>query len=137
MKEQTGAAAVGGAESQNNTRRAMQADEALRSANAYALAAPKSAAAPIAVRQAAGRVEQFAQQGSRFVNGRAFFQNGTQWVDSTLKMRADGTRATQRVQFNSPEYFDLLKKHPEASAWLALGSNVAVALGDTDYEIYN
>ncbi len=137
MKEQTGAAAVGGAESQNHTRRAMQATDALRSANEYALAAPKSAAAPVTVREAAGRVEQFTQQGSRFVNGRAFFQNGTQWVDSTLKNRADGARATQRVQFNSPEYFELLKQHPEASAWFALGSNVSIALGDTDYEIYN
>ena len=115
----------------------MQATDALRSANEYALAAPKSAAAPVTVREAAGRVEQFTQQGSRFVNGRAFFQNGTQWVDSTLKNRADGARATQRVQFNSPEYFELLKQHPEASAWFALGSNVSLALGDTDYEIYN
>ena len=137
FKEQTGSAAVGGAESQNHARRAMQATDALRSANEYALAAPKAANAPVAVRQAAGRVEQFTQQGSRFVNGRAFFQNGTQWVDSNLKGRGDGARAAQRVQFNSPEYFELLKQHPEASAWLALGSNVALALGDTDYEIYN
>jgi len=137
MKEQTGAAAVGGAESQNHAKRAMQADDALRSANEYALAAPKSAAAPVTVRQAAGRVEEFAQQGSRFVNGRAFFQNGTQWVDSTLKTRVDGAPPAQRVQFNSPEYFDLLKKHPEAAPWFALGSNVSVSLGGTEYEIYN
>ena len=136
LKEQTGSAAVGGAESQNHARRAMQATDALRSANEYALAAPKSASAPVAVREAAGRVEQFAQQGSRYVNGRAFFQNGSQWVDSTMQNQPDGA-AAQRVQFNSTAYFALLKKHPEATAWFALGSNIALSLGGTDYEIYN
>ena len=41
----------------------------------------------------------------------------------------------QRVQFNSEEYFDLLKKHPEAAPWMALGQNVLLSLDDTVYEI--
>ena len=41
----------------------------------------------------------------------------------------------QRVQFNSEAYFDLLKKHPEAAPWMALGQNVLLSLDDTVYEI--
>ena len=43
----------------------------------------------------------------------------------------------QHVQFNSDDYFALLKKHPEAAPWLALGQNVLLALDDTVYEITN
>jgi hypothetical protein len=65
------------------------------------------------------------------VNGRAFFQNGNQWIDSN----AQNTTKRQRVQFNSEEYFNLLTKHPEAGPWLALGQNVVLKLDDTVYEI--
>ena len=41
-----------------------------------------------------------------------------------------------RIQFNSTEYFDLLKKRPEAAPWLALGQNVQFVLKDTLYEVY-
>jgi hypothetical protein len=41
----------------------------------------------------------------------------------------------QRIQFNSDEYFALLKNHPEAAPWFALGSNVLLALDDTVFEI--
>jgi len=54
-----------------------------------------------------------------------------------LNARTDGARPAQRVQFNSPQYFELLKKHPEAAPWFALGANVAVSLGGTEYQIYN
>ena len=76
------------------------------------------------------RAAEYTQR-SRFVNGRAFYQNGNQWVD------ADAQRLTNRrhIQFNSSEYFELLNKHPEAASWFALGQNVQVALGDTVYEI--
>ena len=79
---------------------------------------------------AAARLSQYTQQ-SRFVNGRAFFQNGNQWIDSN----AQNTAKRQRVQFNSEEYFNLLTKHPEAGPWLALGQNVVLTLDDTVYEI--
>jgi Ca-activated chloride channel homolog len=76
------------------------------------------------------RVTRYTQQ-SKFVNGRAFFQNGKQWVDSN----AQNAASRQRVQFNSDAYFDLLKKHPEAAPWMALGQNVLLALDNTVYEI--
>ena len=76
------------------------------------------------------RLTRYTQQ-SKFVNGRAFFQNGKQCVDAN----AQNLTKRQRVQFNSEDYFALLTKYPEAAPWLALGQNVQVALGDTVYEI--
>ncbi len=87
------------------------------------------AAAP-AARAEADRITQYTQQ-SKFVHGRNFFQNGKQWVDTSAQ---DMTKR-QRIQFNSDEYFNLLKKHPEAAPWMALGQNVVLALDDTVYEI--
>src|SRR5437764_1987031 len=76
------------------------------------------------------RLTQYTRQ-SKFVNGRAFFQNGKQWIDTN----AQNLSKRQRVQFNSEAYFDLLKQHPEAAPWMALGQNVLLALDDTVYEI--
>ena len=87
------------------------------------------AAAP-AARAESERITQYTQQ-SKFVNGRNFFQNGKQWIDTS----AQNVTKRQRVQFNSDDYFNLLKKHPEAAPWMALGQNVLLALDDTVYEI--
>jgi len=87
------------------------------------------AAAP-AARAESERITHYTQQ-SKFVNGRNFFQNGKQWVDSN----AQNATKRQRVEFNSDDYFNLLKKHPEAASWMALGPNVLLALDDTVYEI--
>ena len=65
------------------------------------------------------------------MNGRAFFQNGNQWVDST----AQNISRREHVQFSSEAYFALLQKHPEAAPWLALGQNLFLALDNTVYEI--
>lgn len=87
------------------------------------------AAAP-AKRAESERLTQYTQQ-SKFVHGRAFFQNGKQWIDSN----AQKTSKRQHVQFNSDDYFEILRKHPEAAEWMALGQNVLLALDDTAYEI--
>ena len=79
------------------------------------------------------RMEQYTQQ-QRFVNGRNFFQNGNQWVDSSVQKQQNAKRV--RVQFNSTEYFELVRKQPQALPWLALGQNVQFVLDDTLYEIY-
>lgn len=73
-------------------------------------------------------------QRARFANGRNFFQNGTQWIDSLVQNMANAARV--RVQFNAKEYFDLAAKLPEARAWLALGQNVQFALNGQVYEIH-
>lgn len=117
------------ARSQNAFKFAQQAVASIAGAVAESNRA-YAAAAPAGAPENPTRMAQYTQQ-SKFVNGRAFFQNGTQWIDST----AQKLTRHQRVQFNSKEYFGLLNDHPEATRWLALGQNVQVALGDTVYDI--
>ncbi|HEX4342324.1 MAG TPA: hypothetical protein VH255_02980, partial [Verrucomicrobiae bacterium] len=70
----------------------------------------------------------------RFVTGRNFFQNSNQWVDASVQ---DNQKAKHvRVQFDSPEYFELARKQPQTLPWLALGNNVQFVLDGTVYEIY-
>jgi Ca-activated chloride channel family protein len=75
------------------------------------------------------------EQQTRWVNGKAFAQNGANWSDTTVQaVKADAKR--NRVQFASKEYFDLLTDKPESAQWLALGNSVTFALNDEVYEIY-
>ena len=83
--------------------------------------------------QLAESVRQYGQQ-SQFVGGKTFFQNERQWVDSTVQ-NLSGAKIV-RIQFGSPEYFELQNKHPGSAAWLALGKNVQFGLDGTVYEIY-
>jgi hypothetical protein len=78
-------------------------------------------------------MEQYTQQ-QRYVNGRNFFQNGNQWVDSTVQDNQSAKHV--RIQFNSAEYFDLISKQPQSLPWLALGNNVQFVLNGAVYEIY-
>jgi Ca-activated chloride channel homolog len=119
---------VANARSQNAFKFAQQAPASIASGSSESLRG-FFAAAPAGT-PAAERLTQYTQQ-SRFVNGRAFFQNGNQWIDSN----AQNTAKRQRIQFNSEDYFNLLTKHPEAGPWLALGQNVVLKLDDTVYEI--
>jgi len=119
---------VANARSQNAFKFAQQAPASIASGSSESLRG-FAAAAPAGT-PAGERLTQYTQQ-SRFVNGRAFFQNGNQWIDSN----AQDAAKRQRVQFNSEEYFNLLTKHPEAGPWLALGQNVVLKLDDTVYEI--
>ena len=120
---------VANARSQNVFKYAEQALDLDRRGRVRIDLADCVAAAP-AARAESERITQYTQQ-SKFVNGRNFFQNGKQWVDTN----AQNVTKRQRVQFNSDDYFNLLKKHPEAAPWMALGQNVLLALDDTVYEI--
>ena len=120
---------VANARSQNAFKFAQQAPASIASGASESLRG-FAAAAP-ATTPATARLSQYTQQ-SRFINGRAFFQNGNQWIDSNAQ---NNTAKRQRIQFNSEEYFNLLTKHPEAGPWLALGQNVVLTLDDTVYEI--
>ena len=127
-EKKDGEDAVANARSQNAFKFADQSAASIYSGAAeslrgFAFAAP-------AARAESDRVTQYTQQ-SKFVNARAFFQNGKQWVDTN----AQNATKRERIQFNSEAYFDLLKKHPEAAPWMALGQNVLLALDDTVYEI--
>ena len=90
-------------------------------------------AGPSADSQAA-RVAQYTQQ-ARFVAGRSFYQNGNQWIDSTVQQLRNPKRV--RIQLNSKEYFELAAKKPEVLPWLALGQNVQFALNETIYEVFD
>jgi Ca-activated chloride channel family protein len=76
----------------------------------------------------AAQTRNYAQQ-VRVVNGRAFYQNGTTWTDSTAQSKRG--LANRVVRFGSEEYFQLVKKNPQAAQWLALGDTVDVVVGDT------
>jgi Ca-activated chloride channel family protein len=73
-------------------------------------------------------------QNAQFVNGRNFFQNGNQWVDSEVQQSQQMRRL--RLQFNSKEYFAFAATNAAARPWLALGNNVQFVLKDTVYEVY-
>jgi Ca-activated chloride channel family protein len=124
----SGDAAVGGA----------RAVESLREADS--LAAPAAANAH-ALRGQTGSVAKGAQavqeamqnQQTRFVGGRAFYQNGDQWVDALAQTRPDARKI--QVTFNSDEYFELMRKHGDAARWMSVGRNVQFLIGDILYEI--
>ena len=80
----------------------------------------------------AERFDQYAQQ-TRFVNGRAFFQNGTQWMDATVQKLPNARRV--QVKFNSDDYFALLVRYAHAAQWFSLGRNIQIALDDVVYEV--
>jgi Ca-activated chloride channel family protein len=96
---------------------------------------PNSSAVPgqIDSVSAPRQVDQYSQ-GSRFVGGKNFFQNGSQWVDTAVQRMTHATPV--RLQFGSPEYFEFVAKNPVAAPWLALGGNVRFVLKDTVYEVY-
>ncbi len=135
-EKQSGAGAVGDARGQNEAKLATRADEANIAQNAEVFRAAKAAPMTAPKAAAVDRIERYTQQNARFVNGRAFYQNGTQWVDSKVQAKGKNASAAQRIEFNSEAYFALLNKHPEAAPWFALGANVLITLGDTDYEIF-
>ncbi len=78
--------------------------------------------------------EQNLTQQVRNIQGRAIYQSGKFWVDSELQKHK--AKNEKRIQFNSDEYFKLLKDKPETAQFLALGQNVRFYFDNTFYEIY-
>jgi Ca-activated chloride channel family protein len=106
-----------------------------------AMTAPLSTAAPSRSIASHARVEgnilaqvdQSARE-TRFVGGKNFFLNNTQWIDSEVQSAAKAQRV--HIQFNSKEYFDLARTNKQALPWLAQGDNVQFVLNGQVYEIY-
>ncbi len=84
--------------------------------------------------EAGTRVVQYTQR-AKYIAGRAFFQNGNQWIDNSVSKQNGGQSV--RIKFGSDDYFALLAAHPEARPWLALGQNVKLLLASTVYDIYD
>jgi Ca-activated chloride channel homolog len=78
-------------------------------------------------------LDRYSEQ-ARFVDGRSFYQNGEQWIDTNVQSTTDAPR--RRIQFNTQDYFDLASKNPQVRAWLALGRNVQFVWNKMVYEIY-
>jgi len=128
--EKAGGQAVSGSRSSSAFRLASSASEAVAVGKEEAQQSVVAAGpAPAGM---TARVAQYTQQ-QRFVRGRAFFQNGSQWIDSNVQAMPNARRV--QVKFNSQDYFDLVAKHPHALAWFAVGRNVQVALDNTVYEV--
>jgi len=125
-----GGEAVANAQSQNAFKQAAQAGAALKANSQFVADGMSRFAKSREAAAAANRVEQYTQQ-ARYVNGRAFYQNGSQWIDSNTQ----NLTKRRQVQFNSAAYYELASQHPEINQWLALGSNMLLAVGDTIYEI--
>ena len=87
----------------------------------------------LSYRDAEGRDRRVAQQ-VRVVQGRSFYQEGAFWNASDVAVAK--VDRTARIQFSSPEYFDLLKTKPEAAAYLSVGRNVRFVLDGHLYEIH-
>jgi Ca-activated chloride channel family protein len=148
----SGQSAVSAAKSQNTMKEMARVSDGLESANADAAAAMSVSAGSVAATPAAPmagtsyntiqapssdantRVVQYTQR-AKYVAGRAFFQNGNQWIDNNVS--AQNSQNATRIKFGSDEYFALLAQHPEASPWLALGQNVKLLLGANVYDIYS
>jgi Ca-activated chloride channel family protein len=154
QSDASGSAAVAVAKGQNDMKYAVQTMDSLQQSNLHAALAmniPTESATTVATaapapmagasyntvqapsNDASTRVLQYTQR-AKYIDGRAFFQNGNQWVDNNVSAQNDAK--STRIKFGSDDYFALLAKHPEARAWLALGQNVKLFLDSMTYEIY-
>ncbi len=80
------------------------------------------------------KVKRDLSQQTKNIGGRAFYQNGNQWVD--LYVQTNKSQTAKRIQFAGKSYFDLLNKHPEISQYLSLGRNVRFVYQNKLYEVY-
>lgn len=87
----------------------------------------------VAVGDILAQVNESAQQ-TRFISGKNFFQNGNQWLDTDVQNNSKAQRV--RIQFNSKEYFALVRTNKQALPWLAQGNNVQFVQNGLVYEIY-
>lgn len=73
---------------------------------------------------------------TRNVNGRAFYQQGTNWVDSHLTKKSNQKLDQVKVKYGSKEYFELLNKDPEIANYLAIGQNVNFVHKNKNYVVF-
>ncbi len=114
----------------------VQASEELQDMNASDnLAKTQTGKSRMNYRDQQGQERNLAD-GIRYIQGRAIYQNGTQWIDAQTQLAANQSLPTRRVQFNSDAYFKLIKASEEHSDLLALGKNIRFLNGQEIVEIY-
>ncbi len=127
--EFTGAGAVEAADASANMAAAQAPMRAMPTTQAGGLGGPASAPTD-------GDTELYAPEPSvnpiQTVNGKTFILQGTVWMDTTYE---PDTMETEKIEFLSDAYFDLLLEKPEIASFLALGDEVVVLLDGTAYEI--
>jgi Ca-activated chloride channel family protein len=71
------------------------------------------------------------------IRGRAVYQNSNSWLDANIALNAaeNNNLKTNRIKFNSQEYFKLMEKEG-ANDFLALGRNVRFMMGNEIFEVY-
>jgi Ca-activated chloride channel family protein len=69
----------------------------------------------------------------QLVGGKTFILQSGVWTDTTFQ---PDTMETQKVEFLSDAYFDLLLDHPELGDFFALGEQVIVVMDGTAYEVF-
>jgi Ca-activated chloride channel homolog len=68
------------------------------------------------------------------IQGRAFYRNGNNWVDSNIQSIKKGN--VEKIKFATTKYFELLSKNPDISIYLSLGKNINFVHNNKIYEIY-
>jgi hypothetical protein len=71
----------------------------------------------------------------RYVQGKAFFRRGSQWIDGEVQSQVGVSR--RRIRFGSDDYLDLLRRRPGAQAWLSLGQEVLLVLDGEVLEVFD
>ncbi|MEI7731637.1 MAG: VIT domain-containing protein [Verrucomicrobiota bacterium] len=142
-REREGDRAVAGARSYNMLKSALSAADGIRGGGAEVMRAAPMASAPRPSGGGQGAMvtetvtyetaaRDYAQQ-ARYLQGHTFYQNGEIWMDAEIQKLQHAARV--KLTFGSPEYFTLLRQHPQVKDWLALGSRVHFVLAGKVYEV--
>lgn len=78
--------------------------------------------------------KRFSVETPRLVGRHSFVQAGSRWVEAAVINTPDAPR--QSVQYDSPEFFKLLERHPKAVHALTVGRNLELLLDGIVYEIH-
>jgi len=80
-----------------------------------------------------GNQISFAQQATRTIAGKTFFQNEGFWIDSLVPEQKK--QSAKRLKFGSKEYFELLNRDSNTAKWLSVAVNLQIIIDGTLYEI--
>ncbi len=140
-RSRNGAGAVDNAENLAQLRNGENLEQAAQMGQQFQFAARPDQSAGFALAKAPSPSTQpggyrvaanYAQQ-ARVIKGRAFYQNGDTWTDSTWQTNT--SIKTRDIKFGTDEYFDLVKYHPEANEWFALGEDLDIVLDGALYQV--
>lgn len=83
-----------------------------------------------------GKAGRVAEPVSRVINGKSFYLNSGQWIDSTTQALAPET-PVRRIKFGTDSYFEFIRTHPSTNQWLSTGHQLRLNLNNNEIiEIY-